>query len=71
MLMAGAGIRRGLVYGATDKHAAFVERDPVTPADLTATIFTLLGVDPRAVVRDRKGQTRPISRGRAVRSLFA
>jgi hypothetical protein len=45
VLLAGGGVRGGQVYGATDKHAAYVKESPVGPADLTATILLHLGID--------------------------
>ena len=39
ILLAGAGIKGGLVHGATDRYAEFVTRDPVAPEDITATIL--------------------------------
>ena len=45
-LIAGGGVRGGQVYGESDRHAGFVKDNPVSPADLTATIFHHLGVDP-------------------------
>lgn len=70
MLLAGAGIPRGRVYGSTDDQAAYVTADPVSPADLTATIFTLLGVDPRAIVKGPAGQSHRLSSGRPLRELI-
>ena len=46
VILAGAGLPQGLLYGATDRHAAYVTENPVSPADLTATFFELLGIDP-------------------------
>lgn len=46
-ILAGGGVRGGRVYGESDHHAATVKTDPVSPADLTATILTHLGIDPR------------------------
>src|SRR5262249_54073666 len=46
VLLAGGGVRGGIVHGATDDQAAFVTESPVTPADLTATFFDQLGVPP-------------------------
>ena len=34
------------MVGATDEHAEQVVERPVTPADLAATLYTLLGIDP-------------------------
>lgn len=44
-LIAGGGINNGQVYGASDSLGAEIEENPVSPADLSATIFTLLGID--------------------------
>jgi hypothetical protein len=59
VLLAGGGIRPGSVYGASDKIAAFPSNQPVTPADLTATILHLLGIPDDLEIRDRTD--RPIA----------
>lgn len=46
VVLAGAGIRRGHVHGASDATGAEPDSDPVGPADLGATVFTQLGIDP-------------------------
>jgi hypothetical protein len=56
-------VKPGLVYGTTDKEAAYPTSDPVPPADLVATIYHLLGIDPHLLVRDRLGRPFPIARG--------
>jgi hypothetical protein len=56
-LLAGGGVKRGFVYGASDKDAVFPARDPVRPDDLAATMFYLLGIDPKTEVYD--AQNRP------------
>ncbi|MBI1388161.1 MAG: DUF1501 domain-containing protein [bacterium] len=43
--MAGAGVKKGLVYGETDELGYNVVRNPVHVHDLQATILYLLGVD--------------------------
>jgi len=70
VLFAGAGVPGGLVHGRTDRLAAEVTEHPVSPADLTATVFHLLGVDPHAAVRDGQGRPFPLSEGRPVRALL-
>ena len=62
-LMAGGGTRAGVVHGASDKHAAYPASDPVSPGDLVATIYHLLGIDPRMTVPDRLGRPVPIAHG--------
>ena len=42
-LMAGAGVRGGLVYGASDRIGGYVKDRPVSPEDFAATIFSMLG----------------------------
>jgi len=44
-LLAGGGVRGGQVYGKTNRHAGYVSENPVSPADLSATIFHHLGID--------------------------
>ncbi|MEX2118659.1 MAG: DUF1501 domain-containing protein, partial [Pirellulales bacterium] len=46
ILFAGAGIRGGTVYGASDSQAAYVADKPVSTADICTTIYQLLGIDP-------------------------
>lgn len=68
-ILAGGGIRGGTVYGATDKHAAFVKDKPVRPQDLGATIYHALNV-PLDLRLGKDGFTRPISSGTPLLGLF-
>ena len=56
-------IRGGTVFGASDAHAAYVKDRPVSPADLCATIYHCLGIDPEMPVHDRAGRPVPIAQG--------
>jgi len=56
--LAGGGIRGGQVIGASDSVGEGPRDRPVTPADLAATIYTLLGVDPTLLLHTPDG--RPI-----------
>jgi arylsulfatase A-like enzyme len=69
-LLAGGGIRGGQVYGATDKHAAFVKDNPVRPEDLLATVYNALGIDPDSQIHDRERRPYAITEGRPVTALF-
>jgi hypothetical protein len=72
VLLAGAGIRGGTVCGASDAHAAYVKDRPVRPADVCATIYHCLGVDPETTVQDRSGRPVPIAHGgEAIREVLA
>src|SRR4051812_33497356 len=45
MWMAGAGVKPGLAYGATDDYGYYAQEDKVHIHDLHATILHLLGLD--------------------------
>jgi hypothetical protein len=45
ILLAGGNLQPGAVHGRTDDHAAYVTDDPVSPADITATLLSSLGID--------------------------
>jgi uncharacterized protein (DUF1501 family) len=62
-LLTGGGTRSGTVHGATDKHAAYPTRDPVSPGDVVATIYHLLGIDPHLTVPDLSGRPIAIAHG--------
>jgi hypothetical protein len=69
-LLAGGGVRGGQVYGATDRHAGFVEDKPVSPADLSATILHHLGIDPTLeYVSETQNQRHRLSDGKIVKGL--
>ena len=61
ILLTGGGARRGLVYGKSDKHAAWPVENPVTSADHVATIYRLLGLDPHMVIHDASDNPIPIA----------
>jgi hypothetical protein len=58
-LLAGGGTARGKVIGKTDKIAGDVVERPISPKDILATVYHLLGIDPETTLRDRTG--RPVS----------
>jgi hypothetical protein len=68
-VLAGAGIRGGQVYGSSDKTGGYPASDRVQPPELTATIFHLLGIDPRSTFPDRTGRPLPISEGEPLWTL--
>ncbi|MGE3409354.1 MAG: DUF1501 domain-containing protein [Pirellulales bacterium] len=68
-ILAGGGIRGGMVYGASDKTASYVKDLPVRSQDLGATIYHALGV-PLELRLGQDGFTRPISSGQPIMRLF-
>jgi hypothetical protein len=49
LMMAGCGIKRGVVVGATDADGVHVDGQAYNEKNLFATIFTALGIDPYAI----------------------
>jgi hypothetical protein len=71
IVMAGAGIEPGQVYGASDRTAAYPSINPVGPPDIAATIFHLLGIEPRTETTDQQGRPLLVSTGTPVSPLLA
>src|SRR5262245_18132420 len=70
-VLAGAGIKGGTVFGASDRWAAYPARDPVTPADLAATVYHLLGVDPAMELVDSLWRPLPLCPGTPIDGVLA
>jgi uncharacterized protein (DUF1501 family) len=70
VVLAGGGIRGGQVVGSSDRTAAYPSTSPVSPADLAATIFHCLGIDPHAHVTDQEGRPFVVGTGRPVQALL-
>jgi hypothetical protein len=69
-VLAGAGIRRGYVHGASDATASAPKADPVHPGELLATIYHAVGIDPRTLVNNHLNQPRELVPADAVTKLF-
>lgn len=63
VVLAGAGIRGGSAYGASDGQAAHIKDNPVHIRDVIATIYHCLGIDPDMPVHDRSGRPIPVAHG--------
>ncbi len=70
IVMAGAGVRPGLVYGASDKIGAFPTAEKTGPPDVTATMFAALGIDPAGHYQDGLGRPFAISDGQPLTGLY-
>ncbi len=71
VLMAGAGVKKGFAYGASDKHGAYPAEQMVRPDDLAATLFALLGVDPHTEVRGPGNRPVAVSNGNPIQGILA
>jgi hypothetical protein len=56
LLLAGAGIKTGLTYGATDEYCYNITENPVHVHDLNATILHLMGVDHKRLTYKYQGR---------------
>ncbi len=70
VMLAGAGIKGGSVVGESDEAAAYPRSEKFGPWDLTATIFSALGLDPGGHFSDTLGRPFPISTGRPIEALY-
>jgi hypothetical protein len=70
VLLAGGGIKAGQVYGSSDKIGAYPASEPLDPADIHATVYHCMDVDPKSTIQDHVGRPYPLCTGRVVRSLL-
>jgi hypothetical protein len=71
-LLFGGGVKEGFVHGASDKLGAYPTERPVSPGDLVATMYQLLGVDSQMMLPDLTGRPIAISHGGTpVTEIFA
>jgi hypothetical protein len=70
-VIAGAGVRRGFVYGRSDATASAPLENPVHPVDLLATIYHSVGIDPHTIMYNHLNQPRELVQGQVVRGILA
>lgn len=74
VLMFGGGMKKGHLHGATaDERPLIAIKDPVSIADLHATIFTAMGISPKTAfdIEQRPFYATLDGTGKAVESIFA
>jgi hypothetical protein len=70
-MMAGGGVARGRVVGQSDKHGSDVKDLPLSPKDMLATMYHLLGIDHHLLVRDALDRPLPLVEGRVIHEALA
>jgi hypothetical protein len=71
VMLAGGGLRCGQVVGATNSKAERPVDRPLKPADLLATVYHVLGVDPTLSFKDHSGRPIPIiDEGQAIAEVI-
>jgi uncharacterized protein (DUF1501 family) len=72
VVLAGGGFRRGYAHGTTDANGMAPNSEPVTPDDVSATLFHCLGIDPHTELMTSSGRPIQLFReGKVVRKLLA
>ena len=71
MLLAGGGIKRGYIYGSSDRIGAYPATNAVGPWDIYATMLHCFGIDPKTEIKDRFGRPFAITRGSAITDLLS
>jgi hypothetical protein len=70
-VIAGAGVKRGLVYGKSDKTGSAPLENPVHPRELLATVYHCVGVNPATIVYNHLNQPRELVQAEAVTSILS
>jgi hypothetical protein len=70
-VLAGGGVRGGVVHGASDRYAAYPAANPTSPDDLAATVYHCLGVDPHTQLRDPFGRPLTLCEGSPIQAVLA
>jgi hypothetical protein len=68
-VLAGGGIRGAAIYGSSDRYAAEPASNPTRPADLAATIYHCLGINPRLEINDRLDRPQVLCDGTPIQAL--
>jgi len=56
MALAGGGLKMGQVVGESNAKVEVPKTTPITPKDLMATVFHVLGIDPQVQFNDQSGR---------------
>lgn len=70
LAMAGAGLARGVVEGASDRQGAYPQSRPYDPADMAATIYHLLGIPAETVLYDRQSRPHRLLAGQPIEAIL-
>jgi uncharacterized protein (DUF1501 family) len=69
-LVAGAGMKRGALYGKSDATASSPAENPVHPTQILATVYHALGLDPHTIAYNHLNQPRELVQAEPVPGLF-
>ena len=69
-ILAGGGIKGGVLHGTSDRYAAYPATNPVSPTDIVATVYHCLGVDPQMTIRDKLNRPMALCEGEPIRAIL-
>jgi hypothetical protein len=69
-LLVGGGIRGGQIYGSSDRFGEYPANDPVTPADITKTVYHAMGIRNLEVFDSQRRPYNLLEEGAALSKLF-
>ena len=69
-VIGGAGIKRGNVFGESDKTGSAPVEDPIHPIELLATVYHAFGIHPNTIVYNHLNQPRELVKAEAQLKLF-
>lgn len=70
LAFAGGGMNPGVVFGASDKSAAYPADQPRGPEDIAATIYHLLGINPGTILHDAENRPHHLVIGKPIHELL-
>ena len=70
VLMGGAGIKPGFVYGESDRYAGYPISNAVTPEQIAATIYYALGIDSKLQLFDSLNRPHSLTLAEPILDLF-
>jgi len=70
-LLAGGGVRRGAVVGASNRDGSHPENRPIQLGEVAATMYQLMGIDPATEVHDIAGRPFAIADGQPLAGVIA
>jgi uncharacterized protein (DUF1501 family) len=70
-VLSGGGIRTGQIIGSTTKDGGEPLDRPLSPGDLLASIYRVLGINPETTIPDRQNRPVPLlQQGTPIKELF-
>ena len=70
VMLAGGGVKRGAVYGESDRQGAYPQTDRVSPEDFHATLYHCLGIPAEAEIRDPLDRPLRLCEGEPIRAIL-